>query len=436
MYCGLLLATLCCWLHALFAEILVMIRRFYFAIVKGPRAPLPGDEEVSLLWIENELRKRSMIKQMDGKEMNVAKVELATMGHHRGLRAAISRINVTFEDKKNFDCGPTSSSFVLKRTRGGIKDNRQVVAGKVWREAQFYQSKLSTELKHMFPEVLYSYGSKAFAEVVLITRDVSHEAVPAYEVLEQASEAEAVTCVETLFKGAAEMHAKTWMDESLLQMEWLKGSQWYQGRGRGEWELAMERARCLWHRAKQMYGDTSSVYFDPKLVGIIDRSFEESSWSSLQDHLQNQQIPFMLCHGDFHGANQLVKRDSINGNTNTALLVDWSEVGPWEGTTDLAQMMISNVRSELFLRHGRSLVKKYWDRLIELGVDDQTYTFQQCWEAYCRGGCERWIWLFAVLAGSGYSPRMVQHFHDQLLAFIKGHGKKSYYIIKSVVCVA
>ncbi len=49
------------------------------------------------------------------------------------------------------------------------------------------------------------------------------------------------------------------------------------------------------------------VTLSPRLVGIIDRSFAESSWAGLQAHVRDPAVPFTLCHGDFHAANMFLR---------------------------------------------------------------------------------------------------------------------------------
>jgi len=105
--------------------------------------------------------------------------------------------------------------------------------------------------------------------------------------------------------------------------------------------------------------------------------------------------------------------------------------GPWEPTTDLAQTLISDVRQEIFLKHAEELVKFYWTRLIQLGVSEADYPWKNCWSAFCRGGPERWLWFFIIMASMPALPdKAIQYFHDQVLAFIEGFGDQPYYILK------
>lgn len=156
-------------------------------------------------------------------------------------------------------------------------------------------------------------------------------------------------------------------------------------------------------------------------------------------------MPWTLCHGDFHAGNMFLlpsnqspsteKREGEEGDN--LVLFDWSEVGPWEPTTDLAQTIISDVKPSLFVKHSEELVKFYWTELIRSGVSESEYSWQTCWAAFCRGGPERWIWVFSIIASLPVMPDMgIQYFHDQLLAFIEAFGDRPFYTLKPVVCLA
>lgn len=123
--------------------------------------------------------------------------------------------------------------------------------------------------------------------------------------------------------------------------------------------------------------------------------------------------------------------------------VDWSEVGVWEPTADLGQFIISDVKPELWAsaQKDRDLLRThYWQRLCDLSATDfaNHYTFEQCWESYCRAPVERWVWLLSVMAsfGSDRVPdALIQYFHDQLLTFIESHGDREWYSLKPIVCL-
>ena len=114
-------------------------------------------------------------------------------------------------------------------------------------------------------------------------------------------------------------------------------------------------------------------------------------------------------------------------------MVDWSEIGVWEPMTDIGQAMISDVKPQVWRDHDRDLIRSYWNRLVSNGVNPKQYTFEQCWQAYQRGGVERWILTFGLLCGLSLPDSAVQYFHDQLLTFIEDHGDFSSYLLKPVM---
>ncbi|CAM9483000.1 unnamed protein product [Discosporangium mesarthrocarpum] len=303
-----------------------------------------------------------------------------------------------------------------------------------------------------------------------------------------------VLALEAVFLTAADMHARHWRDPWLLQpaQGWLKASRWYRGQGRSEWELAIRRARLSWEAVKVRFGGSESpgvggegsgvgdkptsipglFTLSEKLVRIVDESFARASWAGLQKHLGDPLVPWTLCHGDFHAANMFLFGDSLDagvgeeggqgatthhhseqsassatagakpaasmgrqGGHPRVALFDWAEVGPWEPMTDLGQMVISDISPALFQEHARRMVELYWERLVGGGVDPGAYPLEQCWDDFCRGGVERWIWVFSVLAVFPRVPEgLVKYFHDQLLAFIQAFGGgRTYYQLKPVV---
>jgi len=236
--------------------------------------------------------------------------------------------------------------------------------------------------------------------------------------------------IKKMYIDAAEVHAKFWKDENLLSQSWLREAQWYKNKNRHKWELSMERGRTAWCKVKAMIATGklgADFEFSQKLAAVIEKSFAHTSWANLQAHLQNPAIPWTLCHGDFHAGNMILVEEQL-------LLVDWSQCGPWEPTTDLAQTIISDVKPELFKKHTKEWVRTYWEKLCQLGISEKEYPFQLCWESFCRGGPERWVWLFVVMAVMpGVPLPLTQYFHNQLLAFIECHGDVEYYVLKPVV---
>lgn len=244
-----------------------------------------------------------------------------------------------------------------------------------------------------------------------------------------------VTVITTVFLAAADLHASHWRDPSLHQQKRLKAVDWYAGRGRGGWEAGLSAAQRLWQGAKA--GDavkSGAVHFEPWMVVLMDASLQQASWDGLQARLRDASVPWTLTHGDWHASNlfwcyndHMQMHSAAAAPVDAALdprhvvAVDWSEIGVWEGPADLAQMMISDVPPPMRRACERDALRAYWRRLNERLPRGQVCDWDAVWAGYATRGCERWVWMFAVLAGYGLPPRATQYFHDQLAAFVSDH---------------
>jgi len=121
-------------------------------------------------------------------------------------------------------------------------------------------------------------------------------------------------------------------------------------------------------------------------------------------------------------------------NENPLIMHDWSEVGVWDPMTDLGQTMISDVKREVWQKHDRNLIEKYWKRLIELGVSPVSFPFDLCWSLYQHNAVNRWIFFLLVLIPI-LPPNASQYFHDQMLAFIEDHDNAQSYPLQGVACI-
>ena len=107
-----------------------------------------------------------------------------------------------------------------------------------------------------------------------------------------------LTVLGAMFARAADVHAVHWRDPRLLTVgqggEWLKGADWYRGRGRVVWEAAIATGRRAWFATKAKANanaepgkdrEVKRLALSPKLATIIDKSYENVSWAAMRDHL-------------------------------------------------------------------------------------------------------------------------------------------------------
>lgn len=425
----------------------VSVARTFFCRGNGP--PRPGTFKMSTSWLQRLLKERGVL----AKGESIAAAEIHGLDDNRGLTGETRRITAVIRG----DTEEKTLYLILKMSPDGILSRRRVIAGGQYREAMFYASNIAKGLPSgIIPQVLYSYGSALLGEYTILMKDIKKER--SGKVLETnfvfgnqvwgvpTSVASLVpdplAALEAMYLNAAKLHVAYWNNSSLLRYSWLRGTNWYNGKGRDTWELYMEHGRTAWEAGKRatIQDPLKSVVFSPKLVSIMDKSFEKASWVKLVQRLQDRRNPFTLCHSDFHASNTFLLRDRLykedNAISDDALvLFDWAEVGVWEPTADLAQTIISDVSQVLFRKHIRNLLEKYWRRLIEFGVSPDEYSFEMCWKAFLRGGVERWIGLFAYLTSLPISGKAIQYFHDQLLAFIELDDEREYYELQPVACI-
>jgi hypothetical protein len=253
------------------------------------------------------------------------------------------------------------------------------------REARFYatQSIVGALPRSMTLRVLYAHYSEWRGEYVLLMEDLAlHGAVPVNVLLQATRKPtgddvhaggaarDPAPLLRASFQRAADLHGSFWGQQALLRMPWLKRNQL--GVNRGVWEASVAHAVAGWHRAKELLlQPPSTVNFSARMVALVDASAAATSWDGLRAHLRDPKVPLSLCHGDFYAANVLVRAgDPLSAEA--VLVVDWSEVGPWEPTADIAQFLITRLKvdvltSTTLVETAPALVRAYWDRLIQNG---------------------------------------------------------------------
>ena len=428
------------YFRALVATVLAYIRAFVWKLSAGGAVPArPGDRSLSAVWL------RQVLEANGYRGFSIKSMQIGDNANNRGLDGSINKIHLEYEPADaSVSLPPTR--FVLKTSVSGFTGRAKTMCQRSFRESWFYASALFRNLAPNYPRVFYSYGSSLMGEMVALAEDISviPGATPANFVfgnqiwgipVEVKPKRDEVATLECVFTQAARMHALYWKDDTLLkpQQSWLKHNGWYSNQGREEWEVALNKIWNYWKRGKSRALDTSSgLKFSPRLIAIVDKSFETSSWEKVQAQVQNKNIPFTLTHGDFHASNMFVVRDA-DTDKDRAIWFDWSEVGPWEPTADLAQMFISDVKPAVTKANAKRIVRAYYDELIKNGVSQNEYSWETCWNTFCQNGPEKWIWLLPLLLDLGLPTNAMQYFHDQVFSFIEAFcPNKDAFEIKSL----
>jgi hypothetical protein len=308
------------------------------------------------------------------------------------------------------------------------------------REGLFYQhfADRLREADVLLPNVIHSYGDMNTGQKTIILEDLSDECIQAgyffgpgsplnwgkdlNSYISKANTNQESVTLETVaheaFILAARLHARFWQDYSLLEIPWFRSSAWFKSQDENSWRDAQAVASSYWANTKQVISDNlSSVQWDSNLICCMDASISKISWSSYQESSRNR--PWTLVHGDYHPANMM-----WDCNKRRIVLLDFEVVGLGSGPQDLGQFMISHVNPEIRKEIEERLVRSYYQELISKGdrnlLDEEKYSWENCWRDYKFGGCERWVWLLALLTGL-CPENMVQYFQDQLAAFMIDH---------------
>jgi hypothetical protein len=424
-------------LHAALATAAASIRDLFARTFSSATPLRPGHTAVSAAWLTDVLRRKATIPPA----VSVVSAKLAPLSANRGLSGTTCKLTVQYSDPS----AAVPKSFIVKLSHAGFSGRKSTIISGQYREALFYNSPIAGRMHSSIPQAIYSHGSSFFGEFVIILEDVTVEnnVTPVNFIFGNqiwgipkplAVDPKPLVVLQAMYMRAAEQHASYWNSRALLDMPWLKCAAWFRGRGRASWELAMQRARVDWERAK-----TSSAReaLSPKLIAIVDKSLAAASWERLQLQVHNKAQPFTACHGDFHAANMFLRHSNAYTQSDAQhveiIMFDWSEVSVWDPVVDLVQTLISDVKPELY-KHTRDLVHAYWLHLTSHGVSKQEYSFDDCWESFCRRGPSRWLWVFPVLASfPGMPVQAVRYFNDQLLAFIEAHGDHDCYDMAPVV---
>ncbi len=84
-------------------------------------------------------------------------------------------------------------------------------------------------------------------------------------------------------------------------------------------------------------------------------------------------------------------------------------MGPWEPTADLGQLIISDVKPEVFVPNMRALVQAYWERLVAKGAcGPRTHVSARFIVPYLGGAGWFWAsWLGQLLLGNTHAATFV-----------------------------
>jgi hypothetical protein len=300
------------------------------------------------------------------------------------------------------------------------------------REALFY-SKVAPWLqgKNIVPEIYYAFGNMETGQKWVIMQDLSlnEQAVDSgiffgpgnpnnwnrdLEKLTSKIESPptAYEVASKTFLKMAQIHAKFWQNQDLLEYDWLRGSGWVKCIDRNSFDSSQQIINDIWKQETKTNAHHQKIKWDPNVLAAVEKAIQGISWDQ---HVARLQRHWTLVHGDFWPGNVLWLQSD-----QSVRLIDWEMVGIGSGPQDLGQYVISNMDPDVRRSCENELIKSYWNELHLLGVRDVTWEY--CWHEYTVGGLERWLWFLIYFLDKGGSlDKWAQFFHDQISAFMHDH---------------
>ena len=338
-----------------------------------------------------------------------------------GLNGIISRLSLQFAN------GETKS--FIKKVSNSKSYETSIKLG-LSREALFYKE-LAPRLNDFggICEVYVSQGNMETGEKLIILEDLKDSIQSGYFFgpgsphnwgkdldfyCSQAKGIDSEYITSRLFSIMGKFHGQYWNDVNLLKhSSWLKGCNWINKSGEESFHAAQNQALNCWKITKEkIENGTSDLNWDPFIVNCLDASFAKISWDKFLDELSHR--PWTLAHGDFHPANTMydVKNDRL-------FILDWEVVGVGSGPQDLGQFVISHTDPKERRLYEHKVVRNYYDALIECNKS-VTYSYEECFAEYVKGGAERWVWLLALLS-TMCPANMNNYFQAQVKEFLIDH---------------
>lgn len=240
--------------------------------------------------------------------------------------------------------------------------------------------------------------------------------------------------VEAAFRIAAQVHGKFWMDQTLLDKDWLRGAEIVRpcradaAVGQPEskaWRGAMDWAVNAWQTVKtDVLGKAeAAVKIEPRLAKCVEAVLANIDYHTYRtlfcDPTVSTFYPWSLVHGDFWPGNFVYCTDR---EVDRLRLLDFEMIGCGSGAQDLGQYLWSNSTPEFRRQHEAHLVREvyYQELLRSLPKDAITPSADQVFEEYKLGGFGRSIWFLCILVPM-MPPAMGQYFCDQTLALMDDH---------------
>lgn len=195
------------------------------------------------------------------------------------------------------------------------------------------------------------------------------------------------------------LHAPTWCDASLTQLEWLGAPN----------DITIQIGRALYKHQLPAFLERFQARLEPDEIAIIEQAADSSG-----PPFEALRGVFAAVHVDYRLDNLLIDETASPARVSA---VDWQSITLGNPLSDVAYFMGAGLIPETRQKVEREIVGEYHDALRAAGVAD--YAFDQCWNDYRRG-------VFSGFAVSVVAAPMVEQTErgdEMFTAMAKRHAR-------------
>ena len=320
----------------------------------------PRPEDLEPDWLTETLRNSAAIAAYT----RVASARLETIGQGAGMMSALGRLHLQYEGG-----APGPASLVVKSP--AVNETNRAVAASFQiyeREARFF--------KELAPRCLARTPKIHCCEIdeeqnfILLMEDLLD-----YRLGDQIAGAgleETELCLEQL----ARLHASFW--NAVQDLAWvplIEGST-----HANNYLLGAEHG---WPQTEEVFG-----HVIPKSISDTMGRFR-AALPRLQQALATP--PLTLIHGDFRLENLFF---GVGDDQAPLVIIDWQGPLLARGIDDVAFFLAQNTQTEVRRAHERRLVRRYVERLAELGIEG--CDFEPFWQDYRLAVLYNWGYVILV----------------------------------------
>lgn len=312
---------------------------------------------ISVEWLNEVLHENGFLG-----DSNITLVVPDKVGVGQGNNSDIAKLALNFDQNgKNLP-----KTIVAKLPPSDETVRKRLIAARVFeREIRFYRE-VAPRISIRTPKLIYGAVDTDKERATILMEDCSY-ATPAEPELEGLNYEETKIAVSKI----ADFHAQWWKAETLAALSWVPNMKEAGIRNakvgntmRLEWDACNKREDF---RSKLPDGGWEA---GAKIIEQLD-------W--LVNSLPEDKLS--LIHGDFRSDNIFFDWDTPN---DPLIVIDWGATTVIaRGAMDLSFLLGCSITPEMRRKVEKSMVRLYYDRLIEKGVHD--YTFNECWTDYIKG---------------------------------------------------